>query len=140
MNMFASLPVDISRRIFLTAVEERNIDRFNEMRATIANAFEYAATGYCGIVEMPLFEDDSSKTLLITKFTKNDILRARGILSLSMTFWVDTEEFELAKNTYAVDGDEEHDYSLFIVDKMHNKYVDIVSEVFRHIFTTAVVY
>jgi hypothetical protein len=53
---------------------------------------------------------------------------------------VDTEEFELTKNTYAVDGDEEHDYSLFIVDKMHNKYVDIVSEVFRHIFTTAVVY
>jgi hypothetical protein len=140
MSMFATLPADISRKIFVTAVEERNLDRLNEMRATIANAFEYAATGYCGIAEMPLFEDDSSKTLLITKFTKNDILRSRGILSLSMTFWVDTEEFELTKNTYAVYGGEEHDYSLFIVDKQHDKYANIVSEVFCHIFTNSVVY
>lgn len=140
MNMFAALPTDISRQIFATAVEERNWDRLNELRATIASAFECAATGFCGVAEMPLFADDSNKTLLITKFLKNEILRSRGILTLSMTFWVDTEEFELTKNTYATYDGEEHDYSLFIVDKQHTKYADIVSEVFQYIFTTAVVY
>jgi hypothetical protein len=134
-----TLPVDIARKIALVAIEERNIDKLNELRATIAEAFEYAATGFCGRAELQLFKD-SNKTLLITKFIKNEILRSRGMLSLSMTFWVNTEEFELTKNTYAISGGEEHDYTLFVVDKQHTKYADVVAEVFQHIFEVSFVY
>jgi hypothetical protein len=139
MNMFATLPTDISRQIAIAAIEERNSDRLNQLRATIANAFEYAATGFCGVTEIPLYED-SLKMLIITKFLKNEIFRSRGMLTLSMTFWVDTEEFELTKNTYAVSGGEEHDYSLYIVNKQCDKYTDVVAEVFQHIFEVSFVY
>jgi len=62
--------------------------------------------------------------------------------TLTITFWLHTDEFELTKHTYATPGgeyEEENDYSLFVVDKQ-GKYGDIVAEIFSHIFEGGIVY
>ena len=139
--MFSALPNDIARHITKIAIEERNDDVLDQIRNTVARVMEFAATNKCDFVETPLF-DGSAKYLHITKFNKNTLLESRGMTTLTITFWLHTDEFELTKHTYATPGgeyEEENDYSLFVVDKQ-GKYGDIVAEIFSHIFENAVVY
>jgi len=139
--MFIALPNDIARHIAKIAINERNEDVLDQIRNTVAQVMEFAATDKCGFVETPLF-DGSNKILRITQFNKNTLLASRGMTTLTITFWIHTEEFELTKHIYATpDGkyEEENDYSLYVVDKQ-GKYGDIVAEVFGHIFTDAIVY
>lgn len=134
------MPNDIARHITKLAIEERNDDVLDQIRNTVARVMEFAATDKCDFVEMPLF-DGSTKYLCITQFNKNTLLASRGMTTLTVTFWLHTEEFELTKNTYSTPGgdyEEENDYSLY-VDKQ-GKYGDIVAEVFGHIFPNAIVY
>jgi hypothetical protein len=138
--MFSALPNDIARHITKIAIEERNDDVLDQIRNAVSCVFEFAATDRCGFVEIPLF-DGSSKYLHITKFSKNSLLESRGMTTLSVTFWLHVDEFELTKHTYFMDDkyEEETDYSLFITDKQ-GKYADVVAEVFSHIFEGGIVY
>ena len=140
-NMFSALPNDIARHITKIAIEERNGDVLDQIRNTVACVMEFAATDKCDFVEAPLF-DGSAKYLHITEFNKNTLLASRGMTTLSITFWLHTDEFELTKHTYATPGgeyEEENDYSLFVVDKQ-GKYGDIVAEIFWHVFEGGIVY
>ncbi|AGE56391.1 hypothetical protein PBCVNEJV1_693L [Paramecium bursaria Chlorella virus NE-JV-1] len=138
--MFSALPNDIARKISTMAIEERNEDVLDQIRNVAARVMDFAARGACDFVETPLF--GGSKYLHITKFDKNELLKYRGMTTLTMTFWLHVEEFELTKHTYFTpDGTfgEENDYALFVADKQ-GKYGDVVAEVFRHIFQNAIVY
>lgn len=139
--MFSALPNDIARHITKIAINERNKNVLDQIRNTVAQVMDFAATDKCGFVETPLF-DGSTKFLRITQFNRNMLLASRGMTTLTITFWIHTEEFELTKHTYATPDDEyeeENDYSLYVIDKQ-GKYGDIVAEVFGHIFTHAIVY
>ena len=140
-NMFSALPNDIARHIAKIAINERNEDVLDQIRDSVARVMEFAATDNCGAVEYPMF-DGSNKCIHVTKFDKNMLLASRGMTTLSVTFWLHTEEFELTKHTYSTPGgdfEEESDYLLFIMDKS-GKYGDIVAEVFKHVFEGGVVY
>ena len=140
-NMFSALPNDIARQIAKIAINERNEDVLDQIRNNVAHIMEFAATEKCDFVDTPLF-DGSTKYLCVTQFKKNEQLAFRGMTTLTITFWLHSDEFELTKHTYVTPNgeyEEENDYSLYVVDKQ-GKYGDIVAEVFGHIFTDGIVY
>jgi len=139
--MFSALPNDIARHITKIAIEERNKNVLDQIRNNVVQVMDFAATDECGFMETPLF-DGSTKYLHITQFKKNEQLASRGMITLTITFWVNSEEFELTKHIYvtpAGEYEEENDYSLYVIDRQ-GKYGDIVAEVFGHIFTDGIVY
>ena len=139
--MFNALPNDIARHITKIAIEEKNKDVLDQIRNNVAQVMDFAATEKCDFVDTPLF-DCSAKYLCVTQFKKNEQLASRGMATLSVTFWLNSEEFELTKHTYvtpAGEYEEENDYSLYVVDRQ-GKYGDIVAEVFGHIFMNGIVY
>ena len=139
--MFIALPNDIARHITKIAIEAKNEDVLDQIRNNVARIMEIAATEKCDFVDTPLF-DGSTKYLCVTQFKKNEQLASRGMTTLTITFWLNSEEFELTKHTYvtpAGEYEEENDYSLYVIDRQ-GKYGDIVAEVFGHIFTDGIVY
>jgi len=139
--MFSALPNDLARHITKLAINERNKNVLDQIRNNVAQVMDVAATEKCDFVDTPLF-DGSTKYLCVTQFKKNEQLASRGMATLTVTFWVNSEEFELTKHIYVTPNgeyEEENDYSLYVVDKQ-GKYGDIVAEVFGHIFTDGIVY
>lgn len=139
--MFSALPNDIARHITKIAIEAKNEDVLDQIRNNVARIMEIAATEKSDFVDTPLF-DGSAKYLCVTQFKEDRQLASRGMITLTITFWIHSDEFELTKHTYVTPNgeyEEENDYSLYVVDKQ-GKYGDIVAEVFGHIFTDGTVY
>jgi hypothetical protein len=131
----SDLPGEISRKIYADAVKLRNEDIYRKIQATIAEVLDFVPSDTCRFTEKPLFEG-SQNYIHVTKFQVDKLMEYNGIITTTMTFFVDDEEFEITKNEY---HDGEVDYSLYVVYK-RAQYEDIVSDTFHNIFFKGTVY
>jgi hypothetical protein len=133
--ILSNLPSELSRQIYADAVKLRNEDIYRKIQATIAEVLDFVPSNMCRFTEKPLFEG-SQKSIHVTKFQVDKLMESNGVITTTMTFFVDDEEFEITKNEY---HDGEVDYSLYVVYKRAG-YEDIVSDTFHNIFFNGIVY
>jgi hypothetical protein len=128
--MFSVLPTDVSRKIALQAIRQRNEDVGDEILKNIARAFESTVTGSC-ITDVPLFSG-SSKRLKILPFTDVPITHGMRSAIYATTLWVGDDKFVLTKDVH-YDQNQEDDYTLYACND-NSKYLDIVKDSFQRLF------